>query len=85
MLLPFLQQYSHFETPSRSVRDVEGVPCPWCTGERGLSPLCALNIRLHLLHLFHPILRTFFERKGLAKEAMNWLNGFIESHSHLNR
>ena len=30
------------------------------------------------------ILRTFFERKGLANEATNWLNVVIASHSPFN-
>jgi len=36
-------------------------------------------------NLYEAILRTFFERKALAKEAANWLNGLSNSTPHLNR
>ena len=33
---------------------------------------------------FIPLLRTFFECKGFTKEATNWLNVVIASHSYSN-
>jgi hypothetical protein len=30
---------------------------------------------VQFIRFLHAILRTFFERKALAKEATNWLNG----------
>ena len=34
-----------------------------------------LDFKDKFRHYYDPILRTFFERKGLANEATNWLNG----------
>jgi hypothetical protein len=56
-----------------------GLPVTWSDPER--RPELPVKISA----FFITILRTFFERKALAKEAANWLKGLSNSPPHLNR